>query len=113
MSKILEIVASELENYLNTGTTHAVRTKRLAGQVNDIKIEVHGNEHDPPHFHVRSKQKNYIACFYIEDCSFWKNKVGYISNSDTEKVRIFLTEKRPDLWKFLKKEHARMNQDYS
>lgn len=50
------------------GSLRLVEERQLVASVRGLKIEVFGNEHPPPHFHVNSCDVN--ASFTIDDCRF-------------------------------------------
>jgi hypothetical protein len=41
--------------------------KELVGQVNDLKFYIYPNDHNPPHFHVRSKNCEIDLSFSLDD----------------------------------------------
>jgi Domain of unknown function (DUF4160) len=70
--------------------------KQLVERLAGLKIEIHPDEHPPPHFHVRSPQVN--ASFAIEDCRLIK---GNAPSEAIEKIRYWhkhSKQKLIDIW---------------
>ncbi|TXF79593.1 DUF4160 domain-containing protein [Chryseobacterium sp.] len=42
--------------------------KEKVARINDLNIIIYSNDHDPPHFHVISKDKSIDAKFTIANC---------------------------------------------
>ncbi len=61
-----------------------IQTKQLIKKLNGLKIEIHPNEHPPPHFHVTSP--NIDASFTIQDCELLN---GSLSNKEFDKIRYW------------------------
>lgn len=73
----------ELEDILNYPDT---TIKERLTTINDLQIIIYSNDHDPPHFHVKTNQLRIDAKFKIEDCSLIS---GDISRKDLSKVKAF------------------------
>lgn len=108
-------LAERLELYLGTtevmpdGTIYLV--KRHFDSIGDLSIDVQ-TDHDPPHFHVSSKQRGFDVRFYLDTLEIYSNKRGSISGKDAKKIRDYFTN-NPDEHEKLKKLHQSMNPDPS
>ena len=72
-----------LENHLK----HAnAATKERVNTVDDLQVIIYSNDHDPPHFHVKTKDKRIDARFKIENCELMS---GQISAKDLKKIEAF------------------------
>jgi hypothetical protein len=85
-------------------------TKRQVAAFGDLKVEVYPKDHEPPHFHVRSAQRDFEARFSVETLDFLSNKRGRISNGDIRAVKQYFTDNPDDLDK-LRAEYRRLNDD--
>lgn len=63
-----------------------VMAKELLGRVREMKIEMYANDHNPPHFHVKSRDGSIDAVFSLTDCSFIQ---GTIDGKDQRRIREF------------------------
>ncbi|MEZ2334776.1 DUF4160 domain-containing protein [Mucilaginibacter sp. RCC_168] len=61
-------------------------TKERIKTIDDLQVIIYSNDHDPPHFHVKTKNGNIDAKFKIEDCELIG---GEISAKDLKKIRAF------------------------
>jgi len=84
-SKILEPI---LNNYFSSIDFTNTEKERIA-TVRNMQIIIYSNDHNPPHFHVKSKDGSIDAKFKIEDCSLLK---GEISNKEIKKVESFYSD---------------------
>lgn len=66
--------------FANTATKERVET------IEDLQIIIYSNDHNPPHFHVKTKNGNIDTKFKIEDCELIS---GDISAKDLKKIRAF------------------------
>lgn len=72
--------------------------KARVDTIDGLKLEVHPDEHPPPHFHVRSSSGDVDAAFRIDNC---ERMYGDISGPDHKKVRYWhkrSKEKLIDAW---------------
>jgi len=51
-------------------------TKERVESINDLNIIIYSNDHNPPHFHVKSKDLKISAKFTIEDCKLMSGDIG-------------------------------------
>lgn len=64
----------------NTATKERVKT------IDDLQVIIYSNDHNPPHFHVKTKDLKIDAKFKIEDCELIS---GEISSKDLKKIKAF------------------------
>ena len=96
--KILELRLSRFIN--NTviwqdGTV--VEVKELVGTIRNLKIEMYPNDHNPPHFHVRTNCGTIDARFKLEDGSLIS---GVVDQKDFKRIQAFYKDARKELWKY-------------
>lgn len=61
-------------------------TKERVATINDLQIIIYSNDHNPPHFHVKSKDLKINAKFAIEK---FKLLSGEISSKNLKKIKAF------------------------
>ncbi|MFN5985106.1 MAG: DUF4160 domain-containing protein [Fluviicola sp.] len=91
----MEIILKDLLNYylglddislelhlkeINTATKERVAT------IDDLQVIIYSNDHNPPHFHVKTKNLQIDAKFKIEDCELIS---GEISSKNLKKIKAF------------------------
>lgn len=62
------------------------RLKERIGTIDDLKIIIYSNDHNPPHFHVISNDFKINAKFLIENCDLLS---GNIKRKDLKKIQAF------------------------
>lgn len=60
--------------------------KERVGTTHNMTIHIYSNDHNPPHFHVFSKDKEVDAKFTIDSCELISGK---ISSKDLKKIQKF------------------------
>ena len=60
--------------------------KELVGRIRNMKIEIYSNDHNPPHFHVKSSDKSIDATFRLDNCSIIEGKVN---RKDRKRIEAF------------------------
>lgn len=65
---------------VNTATKERIKT------IDDLQVIIYSNDHNPPHFHVKTKDLKIDAKFKIEDCELIS---GEISSKDLKKIKAF------------------------
>ncbi len=106
-----QTLEQKLETYLDStkvlpdGTIY--RIKHFVTSVNDLEVHVWPKDHDPAHFHVISKQRNFDARFDLNTLEFLSNKSGRAKKKDVKKIQSFF-KNRPDAWADLKNRHQKM-----
>ena len=65
---------------------HNTATKERVATIDDLQVIIYSNDHNPPHFHVKTKNLNIDAKFKIEDCELI---AGEISSKDLKKIKAF------------------------
>jgi len=68
--------------------------KERIGTVNDMKVIIYSNDHNPPHFHVISKDYSINAKFLIENCELIS---GDIKSKDLKKIKAFYSSPKTKL----------------
>jgi len=61
-------------------------TKERVATIEDLQVIVYSNDHNPPHFHVKTKNLNINAKFKIEDCELISGEIG---SKDLKKIKAF------------------------
>jgi hypothetical protein len=61
-------------------------TKERVTTINDLQVIIYSNDHNPPHFHVKSKDLKINAKFAIEN---FKHLGGEISPKNLKKIKAF------------------------
>lgn len=72
-----------LEKHLKEVNT---ATKERVTTLDDLQVIIHSDDHEPLHFHVKTKDLNIDAKFKIEDCELLS---GSISAKDLKKIKAF------------------------
>jgi hypothetical protein len=74
---------SSLELHLKEVNT---ATKERVATINDLQVIIYSNDHNPPHFHVKTKNLRIDAKFKIEDCKLIN---GEINRKNLKKIKAF------------------------
>lgn len=104
-------LAGQLELHLDStsvapdGTVYL--TKQRVATVRDLEINIYPKDHQPPHFHVRSRQRNMDARFHIESLEFINEKHGTIRPKEIRQIQDFF-EKNPAMYVQLQHEYQRL-----
>jgi hypothetical protein len=90
-----------LEKYLNrtviTPDGEFYFIKELVGRIRNLKIEIYPNDHNPPHFHVKSSDNSINAVFRLDNCQLIK---GDLKSKDRKRIeKFFEDETTKDLMK--------------
>lgn len=72
-----------LEKHLNDP---ALATKERVETIDDLQVRIYPNDHNPPHFHVVSKNGEIDAKFKIENCELIS---GNMSSKNLKKIKAF------------------------
>jgi len=89
---------------LPDGTVYEI--KQLLGRINSLKIEMYFNDHDPPHFHVKTNCGSIDATFKLEDCSLINGQIG---SKDIKRVEYFYGQNKTQLWDFWNEKVIKQN----
>lgn len=65
------------------------KTKGHVGRIKDLKIYVYPGDHEPPHFHVKSTQRDIDATFHLHSRELRTDKTNQIKLSDIKKIKAF------------------------
>ncbi|SOE21711.1 protein of unknown function [Spirosomataceae bacterium TFI 002] len=84
--------------------------KQLVAQVRHMKIEIYSNDHNPPHFHVSSKDGSINATFRLDNCDLIN---GSLRKGDRKKIEAFFSNSKnndlmKNLWNTSKDERRRI-----
>lgn len=90
---------------MDDGTLYLI--KKHVESIEDLSIDVYA-DHDPPHFHVKSRQKNFDIRFHLDSLEIYSSKRGNITNKDARKVQEYFRS-NPDEHERLKRDHRSMN----
>jgi Domain of unknown function (DUF4160) len=106
-----QTIAGQLELHLDSTSVAPDRSVGLIKQriatIRDLEINVYPKDHEPAHFHVRSRQRNMDARFRIETLEFINEKRGKIKPKEIRQVQDFF-EKNPAMYAQLKQEYERL-----
>jgi hypothetical protein len=91
MEKILKDVLAyylglddvSLEKHLKEAS---LATKERVKLLDDLEVVIYSNDHNPPHFHVKSKDLKIDAKFSIEKCELLS---GEVSSKNQKKIIAF------------------------
>lgn len=72
-----------LEKHLKEVNT---ATKERVTTIDDLQVIIYTNDHNPPHFHVKTKNLKINAKFKIEDCECISGEIG---SKELKKIRAF------------------------
>ena len=61
-------------------------TKERVTTIDDLQVKIYPNDHNPPHFHVLSKNREIDAKFSIEKCELISGKM---SSKNLKKISAF------------------------
>jgi hypothetical protein len=106
-----ETIADQLELYLDSteiapdGSVYLI--KRRIASVGSLDINIYPQDHDPPHFHVVSKQRGIDARFYIETLELYNMKHGEIRTKEIKQIQDFF-QTNPEALQKLRDEYARL-----
>jgi len=89
-----------LQNTTVTETGEVYEIKKLVDKINNLKIHIYSNDHNPPHFHVLTDNIN--ASFNIKTGELIK---GSIDPKDQKRINYFYESHREtllEIWKDLR-----------
>lgn len=90
-----DLLLQYLESYINRTMYHPgwgiYFIKELVEQVRNMKIEIYSNDHNPPHFHVKSKDRSIDAVFRLDNCEMIE---GVIGSKDKKRIEAFYNDER-------------------
>tara|TARA_R110002051_G_C8439349_1_gene454810 strand:+ start:50 stop:403 length:354 start_codon:yes stop_codon:yes gene_type:complete len=85
-NRIIEV----LEKYINKTVYDEVFgiyfIKELVSRIRNMKIEIYSNDHNPPHFHVKSSDNSINATFRLDNCEHIQGK---IDSKDRKRIEAF------------------------
>jgi len=85
-----KILTPILEYFINAPFENILvkssRIKERVETIRNMQIIIYSNDHNPPHFHVKSKDNSINAKFLLKDCT----KIsGEISPKDIKRIQAF------------------------
>ncbi len=94
----LELLQQQLERYINQTKFNPdwgiYFVKELVEKIKNMKIEIYSNDHNPPHFHVKSKDNSINATFRLDNCAYIKGSIG---TKDRKRIEAFFEDKHTQL----------------
>lgn len=85
-----EQLTKYLDKYINETVINSLIgvyfIKKQVAKIRNMKIEIYANDHNPPHFHVKSNDLSINATFRLDNCSLINGK---ISNDDLKRIKAF------------------------
>lgn len=88
-----KILTPILEHYFNVASIKnlekGIIIKERIETIRNMQIIIYSNDHNPPHFHVISKDKKIDAKFKIENCEFLS---GQIESKDLKRLKAFFND---------------------
>lgn len=115
--KFPDTLEEQIEQYLDrtkvdeNGNIYEIRA--FIASIGDLKIEIFPNDHNPPHFHVTSKQRGINARFNLSTLKFIdykKGTRGELKSNDIKKLENFF-KTTPSVKKELKKRYKEFSQN--
>jgi len=95
---VKEVLSQYLERYINQTIVNeefgVYFIKELVGRTRNMKIEIYGNDHNPPHFHVKSNDLSIDATFRLDDCELLKGEIG---RKDKKRIEAFFADQKSQL----------------
>ena len=89
---------SVLELYFSVESTEflvgGILRKEKIGNIREMEIFIYSNDHNPPHFHVKSKDGKINAKFKIENCELLNGEIG---SKDLKKVEEFFKDQKTQI----------------
>lgn len=86
----LKVLNRLLERYINRTKVSSewgvYFIKERVTTIRNMRIEVFANDHNPPHFHVKSKDGKIDVVLKISDCSLIREE---LSSSDYKRIKAF------------------------
>ncbi|MEM8763467.1 MAG: DUF4160 domain-containing protein [Bacteroidota bacterium] len=93
--EIKDLIEKELERYINKTMYHTefgvYFIKELVAKVRNMKIEIYSNDHNPPHFHIKSRDNSIDAVFRLDNCDFIKGSIG---TRDRKRIEAFFEDEK-------------------
>ncbi|TSE03931.1 DUF4160 domain-containing protein [Aquimarina algiphila] len=87
--KILTPILNAYFNEKIESIEKVIIDKERIGTVNNMEIRIYPNDHNPPHFHVISRDKKVNAKFKIENCNYIS---GEISGKEKRRIKSFYND---------------------
>lgn len=110
-----EFLVNYLERYINQTLVNdnlgVYFIKRQVEKIRNMKIEIYSNDHNPPHFHVKSNDLTINATFRLDDCALIN---GQIERDDLKRIEAFYKDKyiqliMKEMWNKSKPDNKKTN----
>ena len=85
-----EILLNSLSYYLSAPLEYVLNGIRIKERIltsGNLQLIIYSNDHNPPHFHVKTKDGTIDARFAIADCAPLKGNI--INSTDEKRIRLF------------------------
>ena len=87
LADILQVIMSYDDAFINRLLVQPnLAIKEQIARINDLEIKIYSNDHNPPHFHVTTKNYNINAKFSIETGEFLS---GEIDSKNLKRIKVF------------------------
>jgi len=87
-----------LEKYINQTIVNdsfgVYYIKELVSKIRNMKIEIYSNDHNPPHFHIKSNDQSINATFTLDGCKLIK---GNIKSDDIKRIQAFYKDSKTQI----------------
>lgn len=85
-------------------------TKERVATIEDLQVIIYSDDHNPPHFHVKSKNSKIDAKFKIENCELIRGK---ICSKDLKKIKAFhMSRKGKEVLELIWNKRNQKNENY-
>lgn len=88
-----QLLKEYIEKYLNrtvvTNDGSFYFIKELVGRIRNLKIEIYSNDHNPPHFHVKSNDNSINATIRLDNGELLQ---GSINSKDKKRIQKFFED---------------------
>lgn len=93
-NNLVDLLEKFLDQTNITPDGKVCNVKHFIASSGGLRIEIYSNDHNPPHFHVVSKQRKINARFHLYTLEYINSKVWKISEKDKKKIKYFLESNR-------------------
>lgn len=92
-----KILTPILEYYMNAPFELIIKNmiiKERVATIKNMQIIIYSNDHNPPHFHVKSKDNSVNAKFRIDDCTLMSGKM---SSKNLKRIKAFYSDMKTQI----------------
>jgi hypothetical protein len=110
-----ELLLKNLARYINQTMVNDIIgvyfIKEQVGRIRNLKVEIYSNDHNPPHFHVKSNDNSINATFRIDNGELIN---GLIDKNDRKRIEAFCRDPHnqllmKDTWNKSKPNNKKVN----